>query len=159
MKKLSVQPGDVFAVPIELSSHQTGYILGRVISEENVNAHLVEFFAKLFPELPKKVDQEVFSDRLFRPVFLKFLFTKIPKWKIISRDPNFQVAQAKYDDIRIAFDSSIPPKLWSKGKIREASREELIGLEPSIVWFPEKIVKRITAHLEGKYGPNDVFPV
>jgi len=159
MKKLIVQPGDVFAVPISRHYTETVYILGRVISEESVNAHLVEFFSKTFSELPKKVDTEVFSNRLFRPVFFKFLFSKIPKWKIISKDPTFRVEQANYDEICIAFDSSLPPKLWSKGKVRPASREEIVGLEPSVVWFPEKAIKRIAAHLDGTYGPNDVFPI
>jgi Immunity protein 26 len=158
MKKLVVQSGDVFLIPLEISEKKNGYVIGRVISDESVNAHLVEIFSHFYADIPTSSELKDLSSRLFRPVFLKFLFTKIDKWKVVSKNPNFHKNEVGYDSIKIAFDASIPPKLWQGGKLAPTGIESLRGLEPSIVWFPEKIVKRIAAHVRGDFGPEDVYP-
>jgi hypothetical protein len=156
MQTLKVKPGDLVRVPI---AAEGDFLVCRVISEENVNAHLVEIFRRVWPGDTKKVDPTQLGDRLFRPVFLKFMFTKIPKWKVLQSDVSYDKSMSGYERIQIAFDSSLPPELWQAGRTRSSNINELQGLEPSIVWFPEKILKRVQAHLEGSLGPDDLFPV
>src|SRR5687767_2185834 len=108
MKKLSVRMGDIFAVPVYVETDRHGFVLGRVISEESF-AHLIEIFETLFADIPKQVDPSMTKKRLFRPVFMKFLFTDIPKWRVIQREPSFDKRGAGYENIRIAFAGAIPP--------------------------------------------------
>ncbi|HEU0185142.1 MAG TPA: hypothetical protein VFS27_07495 [Blastocatellia bacterium] len=156
MKKLSVRIGDIFAVPVQVETGHHGFVLGRIISEES-SWLLIEIFETLFQDVPTRVDPWMMKKRLFRPVFMKFLFTDIPKWRVIQRNPSFDKREAGYENIRIAFRYALPPLIWEQGKTRVAKAGELDGLEPSIVWFPERIATRIAAHLRGDLGPNDTY--
>ena len=156
MKKLKVLAGDLVRIPIDENGN---FVVCRVISEENVNAHLVEVFSNVFSSQIKDVNNLELGDRLFRPVFLKFMFFDNQKWVLLKHDPNYCRTESDYENIKIAFDGAAPYELWQGGKLYPSSLDALVGLEPSIVWFPPKIVDRIVAHLAGKYGPSDVFPV
>lgn len=155
MKKLKVAPGDVVEVPVGNDES----ILCRVISEENVSAHLVEFFSRKYKGPVKKIDGADLGPRLFRPVFMNFLFFTIPKWKIVRSDPDYTPDESDYDNIEIAFDASATPMLWKGGNLLPAKKEALKGLETSIAWIPDRLVRRISDHLAEKFKPNDEYPV
>ena len=152
MKKLKVKPGDILEVPVE---SQEFSVFCRVISEEDINANLVEFFKYPRTEKEPGLPELDISDRLFRPVFFKFTFIHMKPWKKIGSTPNYTKEVSDYKNITIAFRSSIVPELWIGGEMVECDREKLIGHEPSIVWFPENIADRIAAHVSGKLGPLD----
>lgn len=154
MKKLRVAQGDLIQIPISADE----FIVCRVIAEETVGAHLVEFFRRKYSSGTKKIDREQLGDRLFRPVFLNFHFYQLGKWKVLQPDPGFTTDEADYENITIAFAQSLPPKLWRAGITTPATPEDLAGLEPSIAWIPDSIIHRIHDHLSDKYGPSDVYP-
>jgi len=154
MKKLKVSQGDLIKIPISTDE----FIVCRVISEEKVSAYLVEFFKTKFPSSTKTIGLEQLGERLFRPVFFNFHFYEMEKWKVLQSNPNFNLEDADYKNIKIAFAQSLPPKIWQAGTTTPATPESLAGLETSIAWVPDSIIHRIHDHLSGKYGPFDVYP-
>ena len=109
MKKLKVLAGDLVRIPIDENGN---FVVCRVISEENVNAHLVEVFSNVFSLQIKDVNNLELGDRLFRPVFLKFMFFDNQKWVLLKHDPDYCRTESDYENIKIAFDGAAPYELW-----------------------------------------------
>ena len=99
MKKLKVLAGDLVRIPIDENGN---FVVCRVISEENVNAHLVEVFSNVFSSQIKDVNNLELGDRLFRPVFLKFMFFDNQKWVLLKHDPDYCRTESDYENIKIA---------------------------------------------------------
>ncbi|WP_200953791.1 MULTISPECIES: Imm26 family immunity protein [unclassified Duganella] len=149
-----VKPGDLFYVPATNKECKSGFVIGRYIELVPTNAgHLIEVFARFYTELPKSIDEVDKSQRLFRPIMCSLRFEEIPKWKVLFSDPSYDTSQSDYGSIAIAFDT----KLWSGGKSRSATKEELQEFEDSTCWRMHHIVFRVNAHLAGIFGPNDCY--
>jgi hypothetical protein len=171
MKKIIVNPGAVFCIPLFMNKDDwklkekldnkdfdKDFAFGRVI--ESTSSVLVEIFYKIGSA--KTSQEEIFkSGVMFSPVQIFWDAVVKKRWKIIGETDNYnKLRDSNYESLRMAFgDGDFRLRQLSTGIEVPITREELKNYEFSVVWFPIDLENRIIKHLEDRRSCDEVINI
>lgn len=162
MRKIIVNPGDVFCIPLFMDKDDwklkkklddgdldKDFAFGRVI--ETSSSVLVEIFCRTGPA-GTPLEEVLASGVMFSPVEIFWDGVVKGRWKVIGRTDGYdKFRDSDYENLRMAFgDGDFRVRQLSTGVEVPITREELASYEFSVVWFPIDLENRIIEHLDDR---------
>ena len=162
MKRVTVNPGDVFCIPLFMNKDDwklkeklddrdldKDFAFGRVI--ESTSSVLVEIFCKIGSARTSQ-EEILESGVMFSPVQVFWDAAVNGRWKVIGETDNYnKLRDSNYENLRMAFGiDDFRLRQLSTGVEVPITREELTNYEYAVVWFPIDLENRIIKHLEDR---------
>ncbi|MBN3839776.1 hypothetical protein [Burkholderia sp. Ac-20349] len=155
MALLMVAPGDVVAIPAEMSG-EWGFVLSRVIFVGATKwIEVFDDFSVDFKNASERAESIIFSEkkRLFNPIFASFDFRKyfcMVKWPILSSDPLYTPDQSGFSEIEFEGPSYEELGIYYKGGEEFAEKSGVRrNLDDMTIFSNPQLVRRVNLYLSG----------